>query len=156
MFRYCLIALVVLMTLAGCSDSGPDVVPIEGTLTLDGEPLANKSLLFTAMPGTTGHGASGMSDANGKYTLTAVVPGATRDYQGIEPGSYRVTVFEPTFSGTAVVEDIGEEPAVALAPEMSGRKSTIPRIYSSDRSPLILEVPEAGGSLDVTLLSKPN
>ena len=85
--------------MTGCGDSGPEVVPVEGTVTLDGKPLANKSLLFTPIDDTAGHGAGGTSDAEGRYTLIAVVPGATRDYQGIAPGRYRVSVFEPMLPG---------------------------------------------------------
>jgi hypothetical protein len=154
--RVCLGALVLgTIFMAGCSGSGPKLAQVEGTVTLDGKPLANKSLMFTPIEGTEGNGAGGSSDAAGKYTLNAMISGATRDYPGIAPGRYRVTVFDATISGDASMQDEGDEPAVAVAPGMASGTSEIPRIYGTDQSPLILDVPESGGKLDVELKSNP-
>ncbi len=149
----CIVLATILLT--GCGESGPDVVPVEGTVTLDGKPLANKSLMFLPIEGTSGHGAGGASDAEGKYTLRAVVPGATRDYEGAVPGRYRVNVFEPTITGDVPAEEEGDEPAVAMGPGSGTPKSEIPAVYGTDRSPLVLEVPESGGVLNVELKSNP-
>jgi hypothetical protein len=156
MFRWWVTASLLVGFLSGCGGSGPDLAPVEGTVTLDGKPLANKSLMFTPVEGTTGHGAGGSSDAEGKYTLKAVVPGATRDYEGVEAGRYRVTVFESLISGDASGEDEGDEPAAAIAPEMNGQKSEIPVVYGTERSPIVLDVPEDGGVLNIELESNPS
>jgi len=111
--------------------------------------------MFTPIDDTPGHGAGGSTDAEGRYTLRAVVPGATRDYQGIAPGRYRVTVFEPTISGDVSVEEEGDEPAVAIGPDIGSGKSEIPAVYGTERSPLVLEVSESGGVIDVELKSNP-
>lgn len=149
-------ALLGTMMVTGCTGSGPKLAPVEGTVTLDGKPLANKSLMFTPIEGTEGNGAGGTSDAEGKYTLKAMIPGATRDYSGIGPGRYRVMVFEATISGDAVVEDEGDEPAVAIAPAMGGGNLEFPAIYGTEQSPLVLEVPESGGEINVELKSNPS
>jgi len=154
-FRFWVCVVLGTIVLTGCGGSGPELVPVEGTVTLDGRPLANKSLTFTPIDDTSGHGAGGFSDAEGKFTLTAVVPGATRDYQGIPPGRYRVTVFESMIVGDGSVEEEGDEPVVAVGPGMSSRKSDIPALYGTERSPLVLEVPESGGTLNVELKSNP-
>ncbi len=155
MLRSLLCALLATIVLTGCGESGPDVVPVEGTVTLDGKPLANKSLMFMPIDGTAGHGAGGASDAEGKFTLKAVVPGATKEYRGAVPGRYRVNVFEPMIAGDISEEEEGDEPAVAMGPGSGSGKSEIPAIYGTDRSPLVLEVPESGGEINVELKSNP-
>lgn len=154
-FRFWVCALLGTVVFTACGGSGPKLVSVEGTVTLDGKPLAHKSLMFTPMDKTPGHGAGGSSDAQGKYTLKAVVPGATRDYQGIPPGRYRVNVFEPIISGDLPVEKAGGEPAIAVGPDISRRKSEIPSVYGTERSPLLFEVPESGGVINVELKSTP-
>lgn len=153
--RFWVYAVLGTIVFTGCGGSGPRLTPVEGTVTLDGKPLANKSLMFTPIENTAGHGAGGSSDAEGRYTLKAVVPGATKDYPGIPPGRYRVTVFESMISGGASGEEEGDEPAVAVGPGMSGGRSEIPAIYGTEQSPLVLEVPESGGTLNVELKSNP-
>ena len=155
--RSAALALMILasVSLTGCGVSVPRLTQVEGTLTLDGKPLANKSLLFTPVGDTPGQGAGGSSDAEGQYTLKAMVPGATRDYAGVAPGRYRVTVFESTFAGDILSGQNGDEPAVALGPGMGGGKSEIPAIYGTEKSPLVLDVPEAGGVIDIQLKSNP-
>jgi len=155
MFRMWACALLGTIVLTGCGGSGPKLVPVEGAVTLDGRPLANKSLLFTPIGDTSGHGAGGASDAEGRYTLLAMVPGATKDHKGIAPGRYRVTVFEPTVFSNVSVEQEGDEPVAALAPDMGGRESDIPAVYGTEQSPLVLDVPESGGTMDVELKSNP-
>jgi len=148
--------MLVFAVVAGCGNSGPAVVPVEGRLTLDGNSLANKSLMFTPIESTPGQGAGGMSDAEGKFTLKAMVPGATKEYEGVIPGRYRVTVFEPLLSGDVAAAETDGEPAAALAPDMSRRKSEISAIYRTEQSPLIVDVPESGGEVVVELKSNPS
>ena len=155
MFKFRVYIVLGTIVLTGCGDSGPVLVPVEGTVTLDGKPLANKSLMFIPIDDTSGHGAGGSSDAKGKYTLRAVVPGATRDYPGIAAGRYRVNVFEPFIAINAPVEEDGDEPAVAIGPGFGGGKWEIPAVYGTERSPLVLEVPESGGVLNIELKSNP-
>lgn len=156
MFRSWWCSILALAVVAGCGNSGPAVVPVEGRLTLDGNSLANKSLIFTPIENTQGQGAGGTSDAEGKFTLKAMVPGATKEYEGILPGRYRVMVFEPMLSGDIVAEEAEGEPAAALAPDMSRRKSEVSAIYRTEQSPLIVDVSESGGEVVVELKSKPS
>lgn len=144
-----------IVVVAGCGGSGPKLAQVEGTLTLDGKPLANKSLMFLPIEGTAGNGAGGSSDAHGRFTLNAMIPGATRDYPGIGPGRYRVTVFEAMISDDAPGEVAGNEPAAAIAPATNDRRSEIPAVYGTGQSPLVLDVPESGGQINVELKSNP-
>lgn len=76
------LALIVLC-LSGCGSSeGYTLVPVSGTITLDGQPLAGASISFQRAGGeaTVGPGSGAVTDAGGKYELkTAEVesrPGA--------------------------------------------------------------------------------
>jgi hypothetical protein len=54
---------------AGCSGKSadfPDLAPVSGTITMDGEPLANASVTFESEKGATSFATT---DAEGKYVL---------------------------------------------------------------------------------------
>ena len=67
----------------------------------------------------------------------------------------RVTVLEPMLPGDAPAEQEGGEPAVAVGPGIGRRKSEIPAVYGTERSPLEYEVPKSGGVINVELKSAP-
>ena len=146
-----------LVLLAGCGDSGPRRVQVEGTVTLDGRPLAGKSLLFIPEPETPGNGASAHTDQDGRYSPTAIVFGATRTYPGIPPGRYRVTVNEPVMLGDAGAAESVEPGEIAPAmglDDLTPRKSEIPAIYNAAETTLLtIAVPDAGGVIDLELTS---
>lgn len=67
------LTLVSIVGVAGCGGgSGFKVVPVSGTVTLDGEPLANATVTFlpqaTGAP-DAGPASVGETDASGKFTL---------------------------------------------------------------------------------------
>ena len=149
-----------LCLLPGCGRSIPKLVPIEGTVFLDGKPLAYKSILFLPEKETGGNGAGGFTDGDGKYYLLAVLFGITSDYRGCPPGRYRVVVSEPSIPLSAAdfgpldVEEEGDEPAVAVGPVSSPPKTRIPAVYTSEKTTtLIVEVPKSGGVVDLELTS---
>ncbi|MBI1248503.1 hypothetical protein GC197_11775 [bacterium] len=85
--RFCFpLALIVgLACLIGCNSS--DMVPTEGTVTLDGEPLEGASIGFIPVEG--GRPAVGHTDAQGRFTITSLKAG-----DGMPPGEYSVTVIK--------------------------------------------------------------
>lgn len=156
---------MTVIVLAGCSDPGPYRITVTGTLSLDGEPFRFKSLTFVPIDGTSGHGAAGFSDGEGKYRLQSMVPGALRDYRGCPPGRYLVVVSEPTIplpgsEGNALeqVVENSQDPAPAIGliePHRRRVKSGIPPIYGSARTtPLVVEVAEGNEIIDLALDSK--
>lgn len=153
-----LLSLALLFAL-GCGD-GSKIVPVSGTITLDGEPLRGKSIEFIPSGDTRSTGAGGNTDENGHYELLAVKPGATTDVKGIAPGSYKVIVKEPIMPIDFPESDVNsQEPTVAVGiptPKKGKRRSTIPALYSDiNRTPLTATVPDNGGVIDFKLEISP-
>jgi len=84
------LALVVLSGLmgAGCS-SDYQLAPVSGTVTVDGKPLENVAVSFVpdTSQATPGPGSSGVTDAQGRFTLKTVA--GDRD-RGALVGKHRV------------------------------------------------------------------
>ncbi|MGL4555710.1 MAG: hypothetical protein ACRC33_31470 [Gemmataceae bacterium] len=153
------VAALSCVALCGCGDGGPRLVPVSGRVTLDGKALAGKTLKFVPEPKVPGLGAGASTDADGKYTLLAIRPGATTDVKGVPPGEYKVTVNEPMFPIDLAVQDSGSTeptPAVGLPAAKPAGKGGIPAVYTSvELTPLKVTVPAAGGPIDLALESAP-
>ena len=76
--------------IAGCG-GGLDLIPVSGTVTLDGQPVDGAAVVFVPVAG--GPAASGSTDAGGKFRLTTV------NQPGAVPGEYNVTVTKQTMHG---------------------------------------------------------
>lgn len=153
-FRFSIAVALSCCLLMGCGEGGPRLVPVEGKVTLDGKPLANKTIMFSPQTGTQGNGAGGIIDGEGNYKLTAVTPGSTQARPGIAPGDYRVMVMEQMAASTNTTST-GEGAASAEIFAGGSVKSNFPQIYSTPNSPLLQKVSETGGKLDIELKSKP-
>ncbi len=158
---------LMLAVVVGCGDSGPQLVPVTGTLSLDGQPLGFKSLTLFPIEGTSGHGAAGFTDGAGSIKLLAVVPGAVRDFEGCPPGRYRVVITEPLIPITdqdsqgaagGVVADENEPAAAIFIPDSrpkKNKKGGIPSIYTSTTSsPLVIDVADGNEVISLELDSK--
>ncbi len=146
-----LVALLAL--LAGCGESvvvpkWPDTVPCEGTVTYDGKPLTEAQILFIPDASTTGQGASGTTDASGKYSLSSR-NSAGETVKGIIPGKYRVSfsrMVKP--DGAPWIPD----PANPVGPASIGAREEMPLKYSDPANSLQLAEVKAGGApVDFTL-----
>jgi hypothetical protein len=152
------LCVAVLGLLSGC-DSGPELVPVTGKVTIDGEPLAYKSLMFFPEEGTPGNGGGGNTQKDGSYELIASIPGSLTDEMGVPAGRYKVIVFEPTIPITEDLEVASDDPSEltpAVSPTLGRRRTQIPKIYGDrETTPLVLDVPPEGGVLEVKLSSNP-
>lgn len=153
--------ILVLALAAGCGDPGPRLVPVSGRLSLDGAPLAHKTIQFVPESGTPGGGAGATTDAEGRYSLIATRGGALADMRGTCPGKYKVVVAEPMIPigadpKAAPVE--GEPaPTIGLPVAVPGKKGRpgVPGVYSSkDSTPLAVTVAERGGEILLELKSR--
>ena len=160
--RYFVISVIGL-TVLGC-DRGPKLVPVTGTVTLDGKPLPFKSLYFypDRSSGTPGNGSGAFTDKEGKYYLLANIGGSTRDQRGVQPGKYRVTVTESVIPITEkdfapqAASVNSAEPGPGLIYTEKPTRREIPSVYSSENSTLlVVDVPENGGTLDFALKKNP-
>jgi hypothetical protein len=83
-----------LMAAVGCG--GPRVVPVSGTATVDGKPLAGFVVTFNP-DATKGHEArmdcSARIGADGRYSLRT--DDGFKTYKGAPPGWYKVTIWSP-------------------------------------------------------------
>src|SRR5215207_4472951 len=91
--RWC--ASLVVAFVAGCRQSGPELFPVHGQVTLNGRPLADAGVMF--LPADMGPSASGTTDSDGHYELMSVnrigairgthnVAIAKRKYVPLKPG----------------------------------------------------------------------
>ena len=80
----------LLLTLVGCG--GENYAPVSGTVTLDGEPLADAKLIFEPIGDASGTAAGkvsyGRTDTAGHFTLTCPVAATA----GAAVGEHRVRV----------------------------------------------------------------
>jgi hypothetical protein len=68
--------------LTGCG--GPTLVPVSGTVTLDGQPLAAAYVTFEPVEGELELVSTGVTDSSGRYTLTC------GDEPGAIAGTHRI------------------------------------------------------------------
>ena len=96
------IALIfILPLLAGCAEDNPfGTVYVEGTVTLDGTPIQEVSVTFIPVDGELS--AGGITDINGKFTLTT---GGAPSGSGAKPGTYNVAFSKIEVEGAGLSEE---------------------------------------------------
>jgi hypothetical protein len=131
----------------GCGGrSLPELLPVRGTLMLDGKPLADKSVVFWPEEGTPGNGSQARSEADGSFELIAVIGGSVTIVKGARLGTYRVTVSD--------IEEFREDgiPAPRLP---GGAVARLPDKYlSAATSPFRVEVAHDMSEVVLDLKSK--
>ena len=80
------------LLVAGCGPSRPTTIPVSGTVTLDGKPVAGAQVML--LPEEEGRPAQGTTDEAGEFTL-----GTFETADGALPGSHAVTVVARRISG---------------------------------------------------------
>lgn len=90
--------------LVGCSKSRLEgLVPAEGVVTLNGEPVSGATVMFAPKkldPTRSKGSAQAVTDADGKFKMTTLDPG-----DGVFPGEYYVTVTKDSFEGGLTREE---------------------------------------------------
>lgn len=88
------VLFLIAFALAGCGGSSEKVVPVTGTVTRKGKPVAGLTVTFVPQGGKNGTPSSAVSDEDGKYTLAIATTGAP----GAVVGPHRVWVAVPLAS----------------------------------------------------------
>ena len=86
MDRFCLLLFtaIVALIISGCSEDGPAVVPVAGTVTRNSQPVANLRLEFVPVEGRPSWGET---DDQGKFKLSY-----SREMDGAKIGTHTVYV----------------------------------------------------------------
>lgn len=136
MQRLLITALVLLVS--GCSSSDdkwkkdrPKTVPATGVVTLDGVPLTEAQVVAVAEG--NGTGASGMSDAEGKFSLDSFAPDP-----GAVPGTYKVMIVK---SIVPEVQDVSED---KYSPPTKATLLVPVKYTDFNKSGLTAVIPEGG------------
>ena len=141
--------LCAVLVVAGCGGSNsslPKLMPVSGTVTLDGKPCSGVVVSFIPIGSTHGTGAGGYTDKAGKYELTA-----THGGKGTPVGEYRV------IASKLVMPDGSDFPFGSnLAPINSSAREFLPPKYS-DRTRTVLRttVHDGNNTIDFPITSTP-
>ena len=134
---------------AGCGGNSP--VPVRGTVTLDGNPVAGAVVLFIP-EGAGGRQASGQTGPDGNFQLTT-----SAQNDGALRGKYKVVV-QYTEGATAPPASNAKEAMLGQEKAQQAKKAppkyVIPDRYSDPgKTELRQEVP-TGGPVNLALVSK--
>jgi len=106
------LALPLVPLASGCGGGGPELGSVEGTVTLDGQPLANAIVNFEPAD-EAGNRSSydGETDESGHYVLHA-----TASQKGAELGDYTVHITLPELAA--------DDPNAKTAPRIPAKYNT--------------------------------
>jgi hypothetical protein len=124
-----LLGILLVSMLSGCSQNGPELATVTGTVTLDGKPLEHAIVTFQP---ASGRPSFGTTDEQGKYAM-----GYSLDHSGVVAGRNRV------FIRTQTENDEGRVV----------RKEVIPAKYN-DKSELVADVELKANVIDFALTSQ--
>ena len=156
-----LIAAVVATT--GCGGTPTlQTEYVEGVVTVDGQPVAEATVTF--VPVTEGQGASatGMTDAQGVYKLTAAVTGevAAKAEAGTLPGEYYVGVMKNVVD-TPLSQEEAEQQGIEYEPPPPGTLQepkitfVVPQKYNNPRkSGIQVTVQQGQNNIPIELTSE--
>lgn len=137
------VILAVQTCLTGCGSApekpefAKNLVPVTGTVTWEGGPLAGATVrYFAAANATSGETADAITDAEGKYTLlTQLANASIEDRKGAVPGTYQVVVSKIVMpDGSNLPPGMTEADALA-----ENAKELIPAKYSNPETTILRE-----------------
>ena len=129
--------LTTVLLIAGCQKN--PLVPVEGSVTLDGMPVTGMIICFDPQDETQGNGALGHVGDDSRFSLLDA-----RGEPGAYVGKYRISFYPALKTGKAE-----NDPADVVA---TPKASSVPDIYmNAGSSPVIATIPEGGGRVEVQL-----
>ena len=146
------VALFCLGMLAsgGCTPAAnpniPELVPVDGTVSMDGAPLANASVVFIPAGATQGGPSYGLTDEGGRYAL---------EYQAGQKGA-PVGEFKVVCSKW-IMPDGSDYVGVPGGPspmEAGAKEKLSPKFSDENATTLKATVPAGGGTINFDLTEK--
>jgi hypothetical protein len=144
--RYLTLAAMT-VAMIGCGESGPKLVPVSGTVTLNGKPLEGAEIVFTPDPASTeGQPAVDMTGPAGNYKAM------TRGRSGVVPGKYKVVITKtPVVAAPSASAAFKDDPFMAQlsanGPDPVQAKKNDPA-SATIQADFEREVPPEGGPQD--------
>jgi hypothetical protein len=138
-YRVCLASLLVAFVASGCN-SGPQLAEVEGTVKVNGQPVDNIQVEF--WPTSSGPKSIGVTDAQGRYTLTT-----DTNRKGAVVGSHKVVLKDVGIMGDKFLGRAGEDVDMT-----KGKKSRIPTNFNDVSKTPIEKTVKAGekNQIDIT------
>jgi len=134
-------AALAVLGLVGCGGDWLKRVPVKGTVTAKNGPVGRATVVFMPVDSTQGEGGIGSTDESGNYTLT----GSRQGDKGVVPGKYKVRVSRLMDRDGSIL------PSDAKEADHPDAKESVPAPYSSPDPPLVVSVPEKGGTVNVEI-----
>jgi hypothetical protein len=137
-FARLLLAYILLSCVGGCVQSGPEIVPIAGTVTFNGQPVPNVRIIFQPNPGRM---SWGISDSSGHFALEY-----DSDHKGAKVGTHTVYVVDEgaITDPTAIMAGAKSQ---KRAPELAQAIAK----YAPDKSTLTVDVKKPDRNLQLKL-----
>jgi len=136
-----------MLAVVGCGTKGPTPVPVSGTVTLDGQPMAKAAVMF--VPQSSGLPAHGLTDEEGRFAI-----GTLKKGDGALEGKYQVTVILNEVQGF-IADAKNKDVSGGIAPGGLKTKWIVPQRYSDTKtSGLAVEVKRGMEPLRFELNSK--
>ena len=130
--------LLIAVAATGCGSGGPEIVPVEGTVTHHGEPVPNLRIYFVS---TDGRPSWGDSDSSGHFALEY-----DAQHKGAKVGSHKIWVVDLSTN---------VDPTAAMSggprPKRSPAIGEIVEKYGQGKSTLEVEVKKAERNFQLKL-----
>ncbi len=150
--RLILPGLISVLFVVGCGgEPAEELVPVGGTLLVDGEPLDGVSVIFHPVDGENNRGGYGTTDSTGAFNVTHFV----QKEPGLPPGKYSITYSRMRLPDGSAAPPL--EPGEPPDPE-NIQVETLPESLTLGDSNRQVEIPPGGNSnleLEISMEANP-
>ena len=145
--------LAAMAIVAGCGESGPRLVPVSGTVTINGKPLEGAEVTFLPTESNE-NGQPGVDTSGPEGNIKPM----TRGRAGLVPGPYKVKVIKSRVDPSRVPAELKDDRAmaelmlngdVALQPGGAPPKKKGTQGREKIEAEFDRDVPEGGGVIDL-------
>jgi hypothetical protein len=130
---------VLVTAIVGCTRGGPEIVPIEGVVTHNGEPVPSVRIYFVP---TDGRPSWAVSDAQGRFSLDY-----DPDHRGAKVGTHKVWLIDEARNVDPTLAMSGSAGPKKRSPELAAAIAK----YSQDKSTLEIEVKKTDRNFELKL-----